>query len=139
MNRTQKTLPVTFSGLKALIEFMSNYDGSWRDLVWEFDGQVSLSTLRRIYKGQCIPKRHEVLRALHLPLIIPVAVCPLHGIVHEKRCPGESPKPRKPSKTARRKRLVHDERWRATFAKMVRRGWKPLFPGSKIESGKFYG
>ena len=120
MTRPQKTLPVTFSGLKALREFMSNYEGSWRDLSWEFNGQVSVSTLRRIYKGKYIPKRPETLRALHLPMTIAIAVCPIHHIVHEKRCPGAAPKPRKPTKNVRRKRLIHDERWRAACARMMK-------------------
>src|SRR3990167_5156467 len=118
MTQTEKTLPVTFSGLKALREFMSNYEGSWRKLAWELNGHVSISTLRRIVDGDYIPKRPETIRALHLPITVAVAVCPLHGVVHEKRCPGAESKPRKPTKNARRKRLVLDERWRQACARM---------------------
>ena len=121
MTQTEKTLPVTFSGLKALREFMSNYKGSWHKLAWEFNGQVSISTLRRIKNGEYIPKRPQTLKALHLPMTIMITVCPLHGIVHEKRCPGAAPRPRKPTKSARRKKLIHDEQWRELFARMASR------------------
>jgi len=47
-------------------------------------------------------KRH----ALGLPVTVPIAVCPLHGIVHEKRCPGAEPKPRKPRRNWRGLALV---------------------------------
>ena len=87
MTQIEKTLPVTFSGIKALREFMSNYEGSWRKLAWEFNGQVSISTLRRIIDGDYIPKRPETIRALHLPLTAPVPVCPRHGVAHKGRCP----------------------------------------------------
>ena len=67
------------------------------------------------------PKAADIRAALGLPVTVPIAVCPLHGIVHEKRCPGAEPKPRKPAKSARRKRLIYDEHWRSLFAKMASR------------------
>ena len=87
MTQSSNCLPVTFSGLVALREFLKNYNGSWRQLVWEFRGRVSVSTLRRIAGGHYTPKRREVIRALHLPETAIVSVCPRHGVVHKGRCP----------------------------------------------------
>ena len=93
MTQPENTLPVTFGGLKALREFLKNYDGSWRALAWEFNGKVSISTLRRIVDDGYKPKRPETLRALHLPLTGEGRVCPIHHIVHDRLCSAER-KPR---------------------------------------------
>jgi len=92
----------------------------WREIGEEFKG-VPLGTLCRIYKDQNYePRKPEILRALGLPITVMVAVCSLHGIIHEKRCPGAEPKPRKPTKNARRKKLIHDERWRVCYHSFMR-------------------
>ena len=65
------------------------------------------------------PHKPAILRRLGLPVTVPVAVCPRHGVVHiSRRCPADNPKPRHPSLRARRKRLIHDERWRGLYAGM---------------------
>ena len=91
----------------------------WREIAKSYPG-VPPGTLCAVGKGR-EPHKPSIRAALGLPVTVPVAVCSLHGIVHEKRCPGAEPKPRKPAKSARRKRLIYDEHWRSLFAKMASR------------------
>ena len=81
---------------------------------------LSVGTIWNIAHGR-YPKDNDTCRALGLPFTVAMPVCPIHGFVHEKRCPGAEPKPRRPTRSARRKRLIHDERWRGLFVRMASR------------------
>ena len=91
----------------------------WREIAKSYPG-VPPGTLCAVFKGR-EPHKASIRASLGLPVTVAIAVCPLHGVVHEKRCPGAEPRPRKPTKNARRKKLIHDTRWRGLFARMVRR------------------
>lgn len=58
----------------------------WREIGRKFPG-VHPATLCAIYKHGREPKKSETRRALGLPVLQWVAVCPEHGIVHVGRCP----------------------------------------------------
>jgi len=94
----------------------------WAQIGESFSG-VRIGTLKRIaYDPQYVPKRADICQTLGLPLTAPAPVCPRHGVVHiPRRCPPDNPKPRRPSPRMRRKRLVHDERWRMCQCAMLRR------------------
>src|SRR3990167_6831564 len=79
--------------------------GSWADVGKEFG--VNRGLLCAISKGKR-KASDNVLRKLGIDVLVTVAiaVCPLHGLVHEKRCPGAEPKPRKPTKNWRGLALV---------------------------------
>ena len=106
----------TFPELKRAIE-SQHREKSLREIARSLS--VSHGVIQRILQG-IEPKAFYIRNRLLLPTTIPTPVCPLHGVVHEKRCPGAEPKPRKPTKSARRKAPIHDERWRNLFAKMAR-------------------
>ena len=78
---------------------------------------VGIGTVCRFADG-IEPSGKELREVFGLPVTVPVAVCRLHGVVHEKRCPGANPKPRRPSLRARRKALWRDERWRSSCTGM---------------------
>ena len=85
--------------------------------------RVGLGTVYRFAAGQ-YPQGSELRKVFGLPVTVLVAVCPhcdQPPLTKHHRCPGTAPKPRKPTKNARRKRLIHDERWRELFMRMVRR------------------
>jgi len=48
--------------------------------------KVSIAALSRIVKGGPMPITPETRAALNLPCLIEVAVCPVHGIVHQRKC-----------------------------------------------------
>lgn len=92
----------------------------WREIAKSYPG-VPPGTLCAVGKGR-EPRKPALRTALGLPLTVAIAVCPRHGIVHvRRRCPPDNTKPRKPTKAARRKRLILDERWRVIYARMIKR------------------
>ena len=95
---------------------------SWQDVALELGFNVGY-----IYNVAHKEKQasNKLLHALGLPMrTVEVAPCPKCGqppLTKHHRCPGAAPKPRKPTKSARRKRLIHDECWRMcyhSFSKM---------------------
>ena len=79
---------------------------SWTQIGTSFPS-VKIGTLKRIaFDEDYAPKRADICAALGLPITIAVAVCPLHGVVHEKRCPGAESKPCKPRRNWRGLALV---------------------------------
>jgi len=94
----------------------------WREIAKSYPG-VPPGTLCAVFKGR-EPHKATIRAALGLPVTVPVAVCPHCGqppLSKHHRCVGAAPRPRKPMKNARRKRLIHDEQWRNLFAKMARK------------------
>src|SRR3990167_2673795 len=109
----------TFSELKRAIE-SQHREKSLREIARSLS--VSHGVIQRILQG-IEPKAFYIRNRLLLPVTIPVAVCPYCGhppLSKHHRCVGAEPKPRKPAKSARRKRLIHDERWRQACARMRR-------------------
>ena len=115
----------TFSEVRRDVARLRESGLTWRAMATSPLSHISVTRMAAclcaIYKHGREPKAADIRAALGLPVTMPVAVCPRHGVVHEKRCPGAEPRPRKPTKNARRKKLIHDTRWRGLFARMVRR------------------
>lgn len=58
---------------------------TWRQIAAHFDG-VPAGTLCAIAKGRD-PKSPAIRAALGLPAYASAPVCPVHGVVHQGRCP----------------------------------------------------
>lgn len=120
-----RTVASTFSDVRRLVAGFRHENPKptpWRVIAREHYYGIAEArmgaALCAIYKHGREPHSNDIRRALGMAEYVSVAVCPLHGIVHEKRCPGAEPKPRKPTKSVRRKRLMLDERWRQACARM---------------------
>ena len=55
--------------------------------------RVGVGTVYRFAAG-IEPQGAELRAVFGLPVTVAMPVCSLHGVVHEKRCPGAEPKPR---------------------------------------------
>jgi len=93
----------------------------WREIAKSYPG-VPPGTLCAVFKGR-EPHKPSIRAALGLPVTVAVAVCPACGqppISKHHRCPSAALKPRRPTRSARRKKLIHDERWRMCYHLFVR-------------------
>jgi len=52
------------------------------------------AALCALYKHGREPHVNDIRHELGMAEYVSVMVCPLHGVIHEKRCPGANPKPR---------------------------------------------
>ena len=110
---------------------MHKFYGSWADVGEEFG--INRGLLCAISKGKR-EASDNVLRKLGFDVLptVAVAVCPHCGqppLSKRHRCADMPAKPRHPSLRTRRKRLIHDERWRQMCARMRRQGLSLTFAG----------
>ena len=80
--------------------------------------RVTRATVWRFLHEELEPERPAIRAALGLPVTVAVPVCGKCGqppLTKHHRCPGAAPKPRKPTRSVRRKRLIHDECWRMCY------------------------
>src|SRR3989304_3984446 len=96
----------TFVELRAEITRLRESGLTWRAMARSPFSDIPVprmaACLCAIYKHGREPHQADIRAALGLPITVPIAVCPRHGVVHVKRCPGAAPKPRKPTLRSRR-------------------------------------